>query len=118
MRESRDLLAVTDLIADVSILIAIVACAAFVISYAVFFNWRLTAAGRALMYFVVALLSVAVIAGLGRWLGPEYPLREFTRPITWGAVAVTAIRLTFVLWTSSRSGSSIDVPSRSRKDKS
>lgn len=107
-----DLLTVTDLIADVGIAVAVLACGAFVISYAVFFNWRLTAAGRSLMYFVLALLSVAVIAFAGRWLGPEYWGREFFRPVTWWAVALTAIRLTVVLWTSSRRGASLDIPSR------
>lgn len=111
------LLTVTDFIADISILVAIIGCGTFVISYATFFNWRLTPAGRALMYFVIALLSVAIIAGLGRWLGPTYFGRELTRPITWGAVAFTSIRLTWVLWTSSRLGHSIDVPSRPRKGK-
>ena len=53
----RDYLNVTDTIADVGILAAFAAVLVFVISYAVFFNWRKTAAGRALMYFVVSLLS-------------------------------------------------------------
>lgn len=111
----REYLALTDLIADIGILIAVVACTAFVASYATFFNWRLTAAGRALMYFVVALLSVAVIASLGRWLGPEYFGRELLRPLTWLAVAGTSTRLTVVLWTSSRRGRSLDISSRPRK---
>lgn len=111
-----DLLDITDSIADVGIAVAVVACFAFVVSYAVFFNWRLTAAGRSLMYFVIALLSVAVIAFLGRWLGPEYFGRELARPVTWWAVALTAIRLTVVLWTSSRRGKALDIPSRQRRD--
>lgn len=110
-----DLLNTTDLIADIGIAVAAAACLAFVVSYATAFNWRLTAAGRSLMYFVVALLSVAVIAFLGRWLGPEYFGRELLRPLTWWAVAATAVRLTFVLWTSP----SIDIkarPARVEKD--
>ncbi len=109
-----DLLTITDTIADIGIGVAAVACLVFVISYATAFNWRLTSAGRSLMYFVVALLTVAVIAFLGRWLGPEYFGREFLRPATWWAVAITAIRLTYVLWTSP----SIDIPTRTtRSDK-
>lgn len=95
-----ELLAVTDLIADVAIIFASIAVAAFAFSYATFFNWRLTQAGRSLMYFVLALLSVALLSFLGRWLGPEYFGREVLRPLTWGAVFVTACRLTWVLWTS------------------
>lgn len=111
-----NLLAITDLIADIGIIIAAIGCTVFVASYAAFFNWRLTAAGRALMYFVSALLSVAVIASLGRWFGPEYFGREVLRPITWLAVAATSLRLTWVLWTSSRRGHSLDIESRPRKD--
>lgn len=113
----HSLLAVTDFIADVAILIAIIGCSAFVASYGSFFNWRKTPAGRSLMYFVAALLSVAFIAGLGRWLGPEYFGRELLRPLTWLAVAGTSLRLTWVLWTSSRRGNSLDISSRPRKDK-
>ncbi|WP_311257326.1 hypothetical protein [Microbacterium sp. WCS2018Hpa-9] len=108
-----ELLVVTDLIADIAIIFASIATAIFVASYAIFFNWRLTQAGRSLMYFVVALLSVALLSFLGRWLGAEYFGRELLRPLTWCAVALTAIRLTWVLWTSR----ALDIASRSRKDK-
>ncbi len=109
-----ELLVITDLVADIAIIFASVATAVFVFSYAVFFNWRLTQAGRSLMYFVVALLSVALLSFLGRWLGPEYFGRELLRPLTWCAVALTAVRLTWVLWTSR----SLSIESRPRKDKS
>lgn len=108
-----ELLEITDNIADVGIGVAFLACLVFVVSYSRFFNWRLTPAGRSLLYFVVALLSVAGIAFLGRWLGPEYWGREVIRPLTWWAVAITAIRLTYVLWTSP----SIEIPTRTRADK-
>lgn len=113
-----DLLTITDVVADIGIIVAAIACLVFVTSYWGFFNWRLTAEGRSLMYFVVALLSVAVIAFLGRWLGPEYLGREFFRPVTWWAVAITAIRMTYVLWTSSRRGAPLNIQTRSRKDHS
>lgn len=108
-----ELLVITDQIADIAIIFASVATAVFVFSYATFFNWRLTQAGRSLMYFVVALLSVALLSFLGRWLGAEYFGRELLRPLTWSAVALTACRLTWVLWTSR----SLDIESRPRRDK-
>lgn len=109
-----DLLEYTDPFADVGIIVAVLACLAFVVSYASAFNWRLTSAGRSLMYFVVALLSVAIISYLARWFGPEYWGRAVLRPVTWWAVAITAIRLTYVLWTTS----SIDIKAReTRADK-
>lgn len=112
-----ELLTFTDPIADVGIIFAFFAALAFVVSYATFFNWRLTQAGRSLMYFVIALLSVALLSFLSRWLGPEYWGREILRPVTWWAVALTSARLTWVLWTSSRQGRSLDIESRARKPK-
>lgn len=112
-----ELLTYTDPIADVGIIAAFIAAFAFVVSYATFFNWRLTQAGRSLMYFVIALLSVALLSFLSRWLGPEYWGREILRPLTWWAVALTAARMTWVLWTSSRNGRSLDIESRRRSTK-
>lgn len=108
-----DLLDYTDPFADVGIGVAMFACLAFVVSYVGAFNWRLTSAGRSLLYFVLALLSVAIISFLARWFGPEYWGRAVLRPLTWWAVAITAVRLTFVLWTSP----SIDIKSRTHPDK-
>lgn len=112
-----ELLAVTDLIADVAIIFATFAVAAFTFSYATFFNWRLTQAGRSIMYFVLSLLSIAVLSFLGRWLGPEYFGRELLRPLTWIAVGLTATRMTWVLWTSSKDGQRLDIATRTPKPK-
>lgn len=112
-----DLLTITDQIADIGILVAVAAAAVFVVSYAIFFNWRLTPEGRSILYFVLALLSVAFISFLARWVGPEYWGREFFRPVTWWAVALTLVRLTVVLWTSSRRGNSINIAPRSTSTK-
>lgn len=106
------LLQITDIIADWLIIVALAATIVFVVSYAAFFNWRLTPAGRALMYFVLSLVSIALLSFLGRWLGPEYFGRELLRPATWAGVAFTAIRLTFVLWASWRAKEPLDIQSR------
>ncbi len=114
----REALETTDLFADIGILVAAGASTVFVISYGVFFSWRKTPAGRALMYFVLSLASVAWLAGFGRWLGPEYWGREFFRPVTWWAVAVTIGHLVGVLWSNWRVGKpGLDVTSRNRKQK-
>lgn len=112
-----ELLAITDRFADVGIIVAFIAAFGFVVSYATFFRWRKTPAGRSLLYFVAALIAVAFLSFLGRWLGPEYWGRVLIRPIVWWTVAGTAIRLTWVLWTSSRNNQSLDIESRPRKDK-
>lgn len=107
-----DLLTFTDPVADVGILVAFAAAATFVVSYAVFFNWRLTHAGRSLVYFVLSLLSVAFLSLLARWVGPDYWGRGFFRPITWWAVAITTVRMTYVLWRSFLAGRPLDIESK------
>jgi len=110
-----DLLPITDAVADWAIIIAAAASAVFAYSYAFHFEWRQTPAGRALLGFVTSLLSVAVIAFLGRWLGPEYFGREILRPLTWVAVAVSSIRMTYVLWATSAPGEKFDIGDRKHK---
>lgn len=112
----REALLLTDLIADIGIIFASIGAIIFVISYAAFFNWRRTQAGRALMYVFVAMASVALLAGAGRWLGPEYWGREFFRPATWWSVAITIAHLVFVLWSNWRVREPLDIPSRIRKE--
>lgn len=112
----REALELTDLIADIGILVAGAGAIIFVISYATFFNWRATPAGRALMYVFIAMASVALLAGAGRWLGPDYWGREFFRPATWWSVAVTIGHLVHVLWASWRRTEPVDIRSRARKE--
>jgi hypothetical protein len=105
-----------NLVADIAILVAFGAAVVFVISYAVFFNWRRTAAGRALMYVFLSLVGATLLSGLGRWIGTDYWGREFIRPLIWGAVAVAVIRLVFVLWSNWRvERPSLDIESRARR---
>lgn len=86
------------LIADIEILVALVAAVAFTVSYASFFNWRKTAAGRAVMWVFLSLITVSGIAALARWIGPDYFLREWFRAIGWAFVAYSVVHLVFVLW--------------------
>ncbi len=109
-----ELLPTTDLIADLGIIVAGVASIVFVVSYALFFNWRKTPPGRALMYVFLALTSVARLAGAGRGFGPEYWGREFFRPATWWAVAVTIVHLVWVLWSNWRVKKPLDIEFRER----
>jgi len=107
---------IVDLFSDIEVVIAALGAIVFAVSYAVFFNWRKTAAGRALMYFVVSLILLTVINSLGRWLGPDYWGRIPIRFVVYSAVVFTVWRLVQVLWRNWRNGSSnpLDLQSKDR----
>lgn len=86
-----------DLIMTASMLGAL----AFAVSYAVFFRWRKTAAGRSLMYFVGALVLWAGLSTFTRFVG-EYPLREYIRLVVFLVIAIAIWRMVWTLWTSWR----------------
>lgn len=92
------------LMGDVIMIAAAVGAVVFAVSYSVFFNWRKTAAGRALMYFVWSLIAVFVNNTVARLAGVDYPFREWVRITVYLCVAVTIWRLVFVLWRNWRSG--------------
>jgi hypothetical protein len=106
-----------DRFADFGIVVAFAAALVFVISYASFFNWRRTPAGRALLYVFVSLIAVAFLALLGRFIGPEYFGRYVLRPLVWWSVAAAMIRLVWVLWSNWRrtDQSPLDIQSKPRK---
>lgn len=88
-------------VGDVIMAISMFEALAFAVSYAVFFRWRKTAAGRSLMYFVGALVLWAGISTLTRFVG-DYPAREFIRIIVYLAIAIAMGRMVFTLWRSWR----------------
>lgn len=85
-------------VGDLIMVTAVVGAVVFALSYAFFFNWRKTDAGRALMYFVWSLIAVFTSNTLARFLGVEYFGREWVRLAVYICVAVTTWRLVFVLW--------------------
>lgn len=89
---------------DAIMIAAAVGAIVFAVSYAVFFNWRKTPAGRALMYFVWSLIAVFVNNTIARLAGVDYPFREWVRITVYIAVAITIWRLVFVLWRNWRAG--------------
>lgn len=75
----------------------------FAASYMVFFNWRKTEAGKALMGFVTALVALFLLGSIGAILG-EYELKHDLRLLVYTAVAFTMWRLVWVLWRNWRRG--------------
>lgn len=105
-----------NLIGDIEIFIAGGGAIVFAVSYATFFRWRKTAAGRALMYFVLSLVALFILNALGRWTGSDYPFREYIRFGTYSVLVFTIWRLVWVLWQGWRVGKErpLDIPSRQR----
>lgn len=106
-----------DLIGDIEIFIAGAGAITFAISYASFFRWRKTAAGRALMYFVLSLVALFMLNAAGRWLGPEYLFRPYVRGVVYTALVVTVWHLVWVLWKNWRAGHDrpLNIESKPRK---
>lgn len=89
---------VLNAIADITILVCFIAALVFVVSYAGFFSWRRTRAGRAILYVFLAWLSMTAISGLARFIGDDYWGRAWFRVAGWGIVAFSLINLVVVLW--------------------
>ena len=89
---------VLNAVADIFILIAFSAMLIFTASYVVFFRWRKTKAGRAILYVFAALLAVTAPSLMGRWIGPDYWMREWFRVICWGLTVIAVLNLIRVLW--------------------
>lgn len=86
-------------IGDLVMLSAIIGTVVFAVSYATFFAWRRTPAGRSLMYFVLALVAWSVQSFVSR-LNPDYPGRGIIRILVYLLITVTVWRLVVTLWRS------------------
>lgn len=98
-----------EIIPNILLVIGAIGAVVFAISYAAFFNWRKTSAGRALMKFVIGLITVFVINSIGtfygvQYTGGEYPGRWLLRTLGYGYLVYTMIDLIRVLWTNWHSG--------------
>lgn len=85
-------------VADIFILVAFSAMLIFTASYVVFFRWRKTKAGRAILYVFSALLAVTLLSLLSRWIGQDYWMREWFRVVGWGLTVIAVLNLIRVLW--------------------
>lgn len=103
------------IIGDIIMSLALLGSVVFTVSYASFFNWRITAAGRSLMYFILALDFWALQALLSR-INPEYWGREWVRIIIYFTIMVTVWRLVFALWQSWKHTPINIQPRKSRKE--
>lgn len=88
---------------DLEIYLGGIGAIVFAVSYGVFFNWRKTEAGKALMHFVLSLVSLFILSVLSALFG-DYPFRHDLRLLVYAGVAITVWRLVWVLWHNWRKG--------------
>lgn len=86
-----------DVIADFGLLAGGIGAVVFVLLYGIFLNWRKTAAGRAIFYFMVSVVSVMGLNILARVTGGDYPFRDILRLVVYLGVCGTAWRLVVTL---------------------
>lgn len=101
---------------NVMVALAVLGTFTFAASYAVFFSWRRTSAGRSLMYFVLSLLALAdqVLASL---IDPNYPFRDLLRAAAYTAIVIAVWRMVYTLWRSWKH-TSIEIEPRKKSDQS
>lgn len=87
---------------DIGFYVAEAVIIAFVISYRFFFNWRKTAAGRAIWWTFVALGSLVSLGVMILIFGREYFGRELLRLVVAWSIAIATARLLWVLWSNWR----------------
>lgn len=81
---------------------------AFVVIYATFANWRLTAPGRALMYWVGA-FSLLVLMNTIHLATGRYPGIEFVRIVIYSLLFAAVWRLVYTLVRTLRDGQPITI---------
>lgn len=100
-------------IGDTLLIAAAFGATVFAVSYASFFDWRKTPAGRALLYFVVSLIVVFLNNTAARLIGADYPFREWVRLAVYASVAATVWHLVRVLWANWRTDRPpLEIPTR------
>lgn len=113
---SRPAATVLDLVADFVLLGAGLGAVVFVLMYAAIFNWRITAAGRAIFYFAASLVGVLALVSVSKLTGGDYPFRDLLRIIVYGFAFVSTWRLVAVLVVSWHRGApTLDLRERPRR---
>lgn len=100
------------LVGDLVMFTAIMGAFVFAASYAIFFSWRKTHAGKALMFFVCSLLLWATQSFAAR-MNPDYWGRPYSRILVYALISVTVWGLVATLWRSW--GTTLMIESKSKE---
>lgn len=82
---------------DLLLLSGVPAIILFAVFYGVRSKWRSTNPGRSLFYMSVAMSVILILSAVTRYLGAEWPFREWIRLVIYGSVSVTMWRMFVVL---------------------
>lgn len=87
------------LLANLEILTTGILLYAFIIGYGIFFQWRKTAVGRSVMYFVGSLALLVSLAALLQWAPNLFQeeTKQFLRFEVYTTIMLAAGRMVFVL---------------------
>lgn len=85
------------IVGDIIMAVALLGAIVFLVSYVVFFNWRKTQPGRALVYFIGALVAWGAQSMFAR-LNPDYPGRPWARILVYALIASAMWGLVVTLW--------------------
>lgn len=100
-------------ITTIEVFVAFMAGLVFTVSYVLFFRWRKTHAGRAIMYLFCSWIAVTSLSLLVLFFGQTYFLREWLRLAAWTFVMFAAVNVVRVLWRSwLLGGKALDLESR------
>ena len=83
-------MSVTARVADVEVIVAALLSFAFAALYTRS-DWRSTRPGRSVMYLILALASVLTLGAITSCLGEDWPGRQHTRAVVFGALIVTLV---------------------------
>jgi hypothetical protein len=89
---------VVNYLGDITLFAAAGGAIVFAISYGLFFDWRRTEPGRALMQFVLSLIAIFSLNTGTIALGMDFTGREYVRLFVYGFVFFSVWRLVWVLW--------------------
>ncbi|PPF64529.1 hypothetical protein C5E11_03820 [Clavibacter michiganensis] len=107
-----------DLIPNIIAGLAFVGAVSFILIYATWSNWRATAPGKALMYWVISFSGLILMNTIHLYTG-RYPGIEFVRIIVYTALTLSVWRLVATLIRITRGGIPITVSTfvTSKKEK-
>lgn len=77
---------------------SLVGMVVFTVTYAKSADWRVTPAGRALMYLILSMIAILTMAFAHLLWGADYPLADFVRVAVYGAFFGSVWRLVSVLY--------------------